>query len=272
MRASIIVVGVAAAVLAGCGSIGSPAGASSGAAAKTSPSPGRGALANAVNGQVSQVASGKLTVAQQNGSATVTFDSSTSVLQSGTGTLAEAVPGTCVVATGTADPSGAIAARTFQVQLNMNGNCTPPAGAGGGQGAGGNGQGAGGGGRAGRGSPSPGAGGGAGAPPANFSMVRGKLTNVSGGTMTVQPQTGSPVTVTVSSTTTVTRLVTSTTARLATGECVTATGQRDSSGTVKARTILISAPGPNGCTFGGGGFGGGGGGRRPGASPSPRSA
>ena len=249
MKASIIVVGVAAAaVLAGCGSTGSTASAT---AAKTSPSPGRGAFGNAVVGQVSQVASGKMTVAQQSGSVTVTFDSTTSVLQSGAGAISEAVPGTCVTATGTTDASGTITARTFQVQLNMNGNCTPPAGAGQ---AGGFSP------RPGRGSPSPGAGGG---PPANVANVRGRLTNVSGGTMTVQPQTGSPVTVVVSGSTTITRLVSSSTARLATGECVTATGQRDSSGTVKARSILISAPGPNGCTRAGG-FGGGG---RPGASP-----
>lgn len=264
MKASIIVVGVAAAaVLAGCGSIGSSAGASGAAAARTSPSPGRGAFANAVVGQVSKVANGKLTVDQQNASATVTYDSSTSVLQSGAGTLSEAVPGTCVVATGTMD-AGVVTARTFQVQLNMNGNCTPPAGVGGGQGNGGGGQGNGGGQRPGRGSPSPGAGG---APPANFAMVRGKLTNVSGSTMTVQPDTGSPVTVVVNSSTTVTRLVTSSSARLAVGECVTATGQRDSSGAVKARSILISAPGPNGCTRAGG-FGGG----RPTASPSSQGA
>jgi hypothetical protein len=259
VKASIIVVGVAAAVLAGCGSIGGSAGASGGAAAaKTSPSPGRGAFGNAVVGQVSQVASGKVTVDDQSSSVTVTYDTSTSVLQTGAGTLAEAIPGTCVVATGTTDASGAVTARTFQVQLNMGGNCTPPAGLGGGQGAGG-------GGRAGRGSPSPGASGG---PPANFANVRGKLTSVSGSTMTVQPQTGNPVTVTVSSTTTVTRLVTSSSARLAVGECVTANGQRDSSGTVKARSILISAPGPNGCTRAGG-FGGGG---RPGASPPSQGA
>jgi Domain of unknown function (DUF5666) len=260
VKASIIVVGVAAAVLAGCGSIGSSAGASGGAAAaKTSPSPGRAGLGNGVVGQVSQVASGKLTVDDQSGSVTVTYDSSTSVLQSGSGTLTEAIPGTCVVATGTTDASGTVTARTFQVQLNMGGNCTPPAGLGGGQGAGGGSP------RPGRGSPSPGAGGG---PPANFANVRGKLTNVSGSTMTVQPQTGNPVTVVVSSTTTVTRLVTSSSARLAVGECVSANGQRDSSGTVKARSILISAPGPNGCTRAGG-FGGGG---RPGASPSSQGA
>jgi hypothetical protein len=265
VKASIIVVGVAAAaVLAGCGSIGGTAGAASAAAAKASPSPGRGAFGNAVVGQVSQVGGGKMTVAQQNGSVDVTFDSTTSVLQTGAGAISEAVPGTCVVATGTADASGTVTARTFQVQLNMNGNCTPPAGAAGagaGQGPGAAGFSP----RPGRGSPSPGAGGG---PPANFANVRGKLTNVSGSTMTVQPQTGSPVTVVVSTSTTVTRLVSSSTARLAAGECVTATGQRDSSGTVKARSILISAPGPNGCTRAGG-FGGGG--RPGGASPPAQS-
>ena len=262
VRASIIfVVGVAAAVLAGCGSIGQPAGASSGTAPKSSPSPGRGAFANAVAGQVTQVGSGTLTVAQQSGSAKVTFDSTTSVLQSGTGSASEAVAGVCVVATGTTGAGGVITARTFQVQLNMNGNCTPPAGLGGGQGAGG--------GRGPRGSPSPGAGGGA--PPANFGNVRGKLTAVNGSTLTVQPQTGNPVTVMLTSSTAVTRLVTSSTARLAVGECVTANGQKDSSGAVKARTILISPPGANGnCTFAGGGFGGGG--RRPGASPPAQSA
>jgi len=253
VKASIIVVGVAAAVLAGCGSIGGNAGAAAATTVKTSPSPGRGAFGNGVVGQVSQVASGKLTVDQQNGSVTVTYDSTTSVLQSGAGSIAEAVPGTCVVAAGTTDAGGTVTARTFQIQLNMNGDCTPPAGLGGGQGAGGG---------APRRSPSPGAGGG---PPTNFAMVRGKLTSVSGSTMTVQPQTGSPVTVVVSSSTTFTRLVTSSPARLAVGECVTATGQRDSSGTVKARSILISAPGPKGCTRGG--ALGAGGGR--GASPSP---
>jgi len=266
VKASIIVVGVAAAVLAGCGSIGGSAGASSNAAS-ASPSPGRGAFGNAVVGQVAQVASNKMTVDDQGGSVTVTYGSSTSVLQSGTGTLSEAVPGTCVVATGTTDASGVVTARTFQVQLNMNGNCALPAGFGGGQAGAGRSPAPGrspGPGRSPRPGQSPGA-----ALPANFAMVRGKLTSVSGTTLTVQPETGAPVTVVVPSGTQVTRLVTSSTARLAVGECVTATGQRDSSGTVKASTILISAPGANGCTRGGG-FGGGGGGR-PGGSPPAQS-
>jgi hypothetical protein len=262
VRASIVIVGVAAVVLAGCGSIGNTAGASSSTAAKTSPSPGRG-NGNAVVGQVAEVAGGKLTVTERAGTSTVAFDSSTSVLQSGTGSLADVVQGTCVGANGQKDAAGAIAAATVTVMLNMNGNCTPAnGGPGGGQGNGGD-QGNGGVGV----SPPPGVGNG---PPANFANVRGKVASVSGGAFTVQPQTGDPVTVTVPSTARFTRLVTSTTARLAAGECVTANGQRDSSGTVKARNIVISAPGPNGCARGG--FGGAGGGGRPSASPGTQSA
>jgi hypothetical protein len=258
----IIVVGVAAAALAACGGIagGSPAS----TAARTSPSPGAAGLANAVFGQVTNVAAGKLTVNGQGGDATVAYDSSTSVLQSGTGALTDAVPGSCVMATGTADAAGAVTATTFQVQLNMNGNCnTPPAGFGGAGASPRPGASA----RPNR-SPfpgqSPGVGGGA---PANLTVVRGKVSAVSGNVVTVQPDTGAAVTVTVPSTVSVTRLVNSTTARLAVGECVTATGQRTSSGTVQARNILISAPGPNGCTRAGGIGGGFGGGRR--GSPSP---
>ncbi|HEY4025878.1 MAG TPA: DUF5666 domain-containing protein [Candidatus Dormibacteraeota bacterium] len=261
MRTSIIIVGAAAAVLGGCGSIGNTTGASSGTATTASPSPARG-NGTAVVGQVAEVGSGKLTVTDRAGNVTVTYDSSTSVLQSGTGSLTDVVQGACVGAMGQKDAAGAITATTLTVMLNMNGNCTPPAGVSGGvqgnRGA----------------SPSP-----AGASPglsfgnigngaqADFTNVRGKVTAVSGGTLTVQPQTGDSVTVVVPSTARVTRLVTSTAARLAAGECVTANGQRDSSGTVKARSILISAPGPNGCTRGG--FGGGG---RPSASPSTQPA
>lgn len=253
-------------VLAGCGGIGNAAG--NAGAARTSPSPGRGAFGNAVVGQVTQVSAGKMSVSDQGGDVTVAYTTSTSVLQSGTGSLSDAAPGTCVTATGQKDASGALAATTLQVELNMNGNCTQPAGGfGGGQGAG-NPSPRPSGARQGQGSPRPGV-----SPGqfANLMAVRGKVASVSGTTLTVQPDSGSPATVTVPSTVRVTRLVTSSTARLAVGECVTANGQRDGSGTVTARTILISAPGPNGCTRAGG-FGGGGGGPRPSGSPRGQGA
>lgn len=247
--------GVGSALLAGCGSIGSSGGTPA-PAAKTSPSPGRGG--DGVVGQLVQLSSGKMTISDQAGEVTVTFNSSTSVLQSGTGSLADAVPGTCVLAAGTADTSGAVTAGTFQVQLNMNGNCAVPAGGFGGQ----VGQGP----RPGRASPGPGQSPGANVAPANQSLVRGKVASASGTTVVVQPDSGAPVTVTVPGTVVVTRLVSSSSARLAVGECITATGQRDAAGTLAARTLLISAPGPNGCTRGGlgGGFGGG----RPRSSPT----
>ncbi|HEY7201566.1 MAG TPA: DUF5666 domain-containing protein [Candidatus Dormibacteraeota bacterium] len=266
MRASIFfVVGIAAAVLAGCGGLGSSATAST-SSARTSPSPAR-ANFNGAAGQLTKLSGGKMTVSDQAGAVTVSYDTSTTVLQSGTGSLADIVAGACVTANGQREANGAVTAAGVQVMLNMNGNCTQPAGgfgAGAGNGTG-NGQGPGGQSpRPGRGSPSPGA-----SPPANVAFVRGKVSAVNGATVTVEQDTGGPVTVTVPSTARITRTVSSTTARLAVGECVTATGQRDSSGTVKARAIVISAPGPNGCAIGAGrGFGPGGG--RP--SASPRSA
>ena len=260
MKASIIFVGVAAAVLAGCGGIGGLTGASAGAA-KASPSPSRGFGGNVV-GQVTKLASGKMTVNEQSGDVTVAYDTSTMVLQSGAGTMADAVAGACVTATGERDASGAVTATALQVELNMNGNCNQPAG--GFAGASPNPSFSP---RVGRGGPSPGAS--PGGPPANLGLVRGKVASVSGTTLTVQPETGAPVTVVVPSMARIMRIVTSSTARLAVGECVTATGQRDSSGTIKARNIVISAPGPNGCTRAGGAGGGGGGGGRPTRSPSP---
>jgi len=264
VKASILVIGAAAAVLTGCARIGSAGGASAGAAG-TSPSPGRGAFGGAVVGELVQLSAGKMTVSGQAGSVTVAYDSTTTVLQSGAGSFADAAPGTCVTVTGERDATGAVAARTLQVELNMNGNCVQPGGGPGGQSP-----------AAGQ-SPRPGARPGQASPrprqspggdPANLAVVRGKVAGASGGTITVQPATGAPVSVTVPSTVQVSRVVSSTSARLAVGECITANGQRDSSGTVRARTILISAPTANGCT-GGRGFGPGG---RPSASPAGRSA
>jgi hypothetical protein len=75
----------------------------------------------------------------------------------------------------------------------------------------------------------------------------------------------------------VTRTVPAAVADLAIGECVLATGTKDTSGTVSARSLSIVPAGPSGCFTGGGfrrgggggggggGFGGGGGGT--GASP-----
>lgn len=263
VKASILlVVGIAAAVLAGCGGIGGSATASS-SSAKASPSPGRG-NGNGAAGQLVRLSGSSMTLNDQGSSVTVSYDSGTTVLQSGTGELADVTPGACVTATGQKETTGAVTAATIQVMLNMNGNCTQPAG--GFAGTPGPGQSP----RAGRQSPGPGAspGGPGDGVPANLTFVRGKVSSVKGTTVTVEQDTGGPVAVTVPGTARITRTVSSTAARLAVGECITANGQRDSSGTIKARAIVISAPGPSGCTAGRG-FGGPGGGR---PSPTPSQA
>jgi hypothetical protein len=197
-----------------------------------------------VAGQVVQAGGGKLVVSDQSGQVTVTYTATTGVLQSGAGSLADLVPGACMTASGQKDVNGVVSATTVSAQLNMNGVCNPPGGVPSpGAGFGGGGQGR-----------APGAGG---SPPPNLTFVRGRVTAVAGTVLTVQQLRGDTVMVDVPQTARITRLVTSSAARLAAGECVTANGTRSSSGTVQARTIVISAPGPNGCATGAGRGGGG---------------
>lgn len=89
----------------------------------------------------------------------------------------------------------------------------------------------------------------------------GRLASVSGQTLEVQnPQSGQ-VTVNLTSATAITQTVTATAGDLVRGECVAATGIKDTSGVVSATAVRISLPGPSGCTRGlrrqDGGFGAG---------------
>lgn len=246
VKEGIAVIALAAAALAACGGTASktPSGSSTASPA---------ARANAVAGSIAQLGAGKIVVQEQTGNATVDYDSSTMVLQSGTGTLADAAAGTCVNATGQKDASGAIAATTLQVMLNMNGQCNLLQG-----------------GNQGNQSPRPFPSGspGQGRNP-NAAFARGKVTAVSGTTLTVQQAAGDNVTVIVPSTARISKLTTASSSRLTVGLCVQANGQRDASGALKARVVTIVPPGPNGCPTGGGAFGGGGGGRGPRPSGSP---
>lgn len=240
-----IVVALAAVVLAACGGTASktPSGSST-----ASPGAARG---NGVAGSIAQLGAGKIVVQEQSGNATVDYDSSTMILQSGTGTLADAAAGTCVNATGQKDASGAVTATTLQVMLNMNGQCNILQG-----------------GNQGGPSPRPFPSGspGQGRNP-NAAFARGKVTAVSGTTLTVQQAAGDNVTVIVPSTARITKLTTASSNRLTVGLCVQAVGQRDASGALKARMVTIVPPGPNGCPTGGG-FGGGRGPRPSGSPPA----
>jgi hypothetical protein len=261
VRVRYLVIGFAAVALAACGG-GSPA-STSGTSAKASPSPsGRGANAarNGVAGKIVQLTGTQLVVNGQNGNATVTYDTSTMVVQAAPGSLKDAAPGACINVTGQKDASGAIQATLIQLMFNMNGNCTPPPGANAnGNGAGGQGRGPG---------ASPGAGGGQGqGGAANLTFDRGKITAIQGTFLTVQSNTQAVLTVNVPATATVTKIQTIPASTLAVGQCVAANGQRDASGNVTARLLSIAPPNANGdCPTGiFGAFGGGGRGR-----PSPR--
>ena len=214
-----------------CGSLGASAGSPSASASSPSASAGRGM---SVAGQLSQLSGARLVLTGQNGQSTVTYDRSTRFLRSDVGSPSDITVGACVNATGAGAAAG-ITAGIVQISSNVNGAC-----AAGNAGAGGPGQGR---------FPIGGNGGNGGA--ANFAAVRGKVTAVSGSSFTVQPASGADVTLTVPATARITKTEPANFKQLVVGQCVAAVGQADSSGTVKARSVTITAAGPDGCTLGG---------------------
>ena len=255
-------------LLAGCGALALAACGSSAAAGTTTPKPGTsptpraGARAfNGAAGQLVQIKGQTLIVSNAQGDTTVAYTSSTPITQTSTATFADITSGECISATGTKDTSGAITASNVTVRNATNGSCTAagvfgPGGPGGGAGNGG----------ATRTpnpnrTPNPSF-----SPPANLGRANGLVTAVNGTSVTVQETgatgTTSSTTITVPTTVQVSRIDTVDSSALQTGECLTALGQKDSSGTVQARTLTIVPAGPNGCAagggFGGGRFGGGG--------------
>jgi hypothetical protein len=188
---------------------------------------------------------------------TVDYTNSTTITQTRTGLLADVVPGSCLIATGTKDASGTLVASNVRLSQPVNGSCTVagfgnrPPGA--------------------NGSPNPNATPRAvprRTPPPGQPLpafATGKVTAVNGTSVTLQPATGATQTITVPTTVTVSESNVASASALAVGDCIQATGGRDSSGTVNATALSIVPAGPSGCFTGGrggfGGFGGFGGGR-----------
>lgn len=248
-----LLAGAGALALAACGSA---------AAGTTTPKPGasptprNGARAfNGAFGQLVQIKGQTLIVSNAQGDTTVTYTSSTPITQTSTATFADIATGECLTATGTKDAGGAVTASNVTVRNAVNGSCSAAAIFGpGGPGGAGNG-----------GAtrtpnpnrtPNPSF-----SPPANLGRASGLVTAVNGTSVTVQDTTSTGTTtstITVPTTVRVSRIDTVDTSALQTGECLTAAGQKDSSGTVQARALTIVPAGPNGCTAGGGGFFGGG--------------
>ena len=255
-RSALALLGAAATLaVAACGSS---------TAARTSatgtPSPqGQGRRGGAA-GELVRITGSTLVLSTQNGDVTVTAASATPVTRTRTGTVADIVAGSCIIASGQKDAGGTLTASTVRLSPKVDGSCSGP-------------------GLFGNGGPNGAPTGGVfrtpnpdrtpppGVTPPQF--TRGEVTAVSGTSVTVRATDGSSSTITVPTTVQVAVSAPATFADLAVGDCVLATGPRSTSGTVAARSLNIVPAGPSGCFtgrglggFGGGrgGFGGGGGG------------
>jgi len=237
--------GVACLAMVACGS----AAASGGSTPSPSPSTGgrAGFARNAAFGQLVQINGSTLILSGTTGDSTVTYATTTTMTQTSTGTLANITPGVCISATGTKDAAGMLTASTVLLSAPVKGSCATTGFGGGG----------------GSFSPRPGA-----TPRPSFSppagaagltAARGLVKSVTGTSVTLTGTTGITTTINVPTTVKVTTSTVIQAAALQTGECVTALGPKNSSGTVAARSLTITPAGANGCTagFGGGGFGGG---------------
>jgi hypothetical protein len=236
-----LVVFAAALLVAACG------GPASAATSSPSPSAGAGgAFRNGASGQLVQINGQTLIITGPNGDTTVSYSASTTITKTSTAALADIAVGTCIVATGQKDATGSITANTVRVAPKPASGCAAIVGSNPGA----------------PGTPRPGA-----SPRptpsglANRAAVSGEVTAAAGTSITVLNVAGASQVVTIPSTATVTRSFAVTPADLQTGQCLRASGAKDSSGTVQATSLTITPAGPSGtCTsgFGGGGRGGGG--------------
>lgn len=275
VRAAAVVTGglLAAAVLGACG--GSSAGGSAGSGSGTPSASGSAAVPGspggpaargpAASGLVAAVTGTTMQVQNpQSGQVGVTWTATTTFSHTVAAALASVKAGACVTAvapSGTSATAAAFRATTVLVSAPVNGSCTGGfrTGTGGSK----------------RPSGFPSRQRPSGAPPrsgfpsgasgrAGFGTIAiGKVTSVSGSTIVVAarslkptkaaPQT-TPITVTIGSGTKITMEAATTAAAVKVGECVTAQGKADSTGTVTATSVRITAATKGQCTIG---FGGG---------------
>jgi hypothetical protein len=220
-----------------------------GTTASAAPGGYRGARGgNLTDGSVVSLSGSILVLSTSNGDVTVDLRSSTPISETGTGSVSDITVGSCITATGS-EAGGAITANRLTVSPEVKGACpaTSPAGgdAGGFPGGRPNFSFA----------PRP-----SGPYTSDFASVRGVVTAVNAGAVTVQPSSGASQDITVPSTATVATTTPGSTSDLVFGTCVAAIGPMSSSGTVTASSLLVEPAGPSGCFTGGSGFGGFGGG------------
>ena len=248
------------AVLAACGSSSSAAPAAAPAATQGSVqgsnSGGSGGAPTipGASGLIAAASPGTLQVQSSTAQHTVAYTSATTFTAITAGHVAA---GNCVTVTGTpaAGSTNALTATSVRIMAKVNGAC-PTTGAGGGFGGAG---------AARRPSGAPTASSGA---RRAFASATGTVNSVSSSTIllhgvlrngpsaTGSAASASTITITLGSSATVTQTVPATSAAAVVGQCARAIGPANSTGTITAKSITISKPGPNGCNTGFGGFGG----------------
>ncbi|MCW2726058.1 MAG: hypothetical protein JWN35_2979 [Frankiales bacterium] len=241
---------------AACGSSGSATATAPGAAATPgAQAQGQGGPPRApgVSGLVAAIEGSTLQVQDTSAQTAVVYTAATAITATVPGTVSDVTVGVCATvrgaASGGASPATSLTATSVTLSRPVNGSCTAGFGGTGGPGRPG-------------GTPPSGASPGAGARGrAAGGGGAGKVTAVNGGTFTLasigfgaQGSTGgsstTPLVVGTTPTTTFSTQQRATSASLKTGECVTARGAADSSGTVTATSIAVR-PAVNGaCTTG----------------------
>ncbi|GAA1879871.1 hypothetical protein [Lapillicoccus jejuensis] len=271
-----VLAAAAALSLAACGPSSTSSASTPSAGATTgSGSQGRAARNPGTTGLIAQVSGDTMQVQTRTAQTAVTYTSSTKVTKTVAGSATSVTVGSCVLvrdASASPDTSGSVTAASVTVAPATKGTCRANAfggglgGFGGGRGGGGNGGGGTGGGSP-TGSPTGGRGGVGGVTFGSVTAVTGSgftLTPVArgGAGSTASSGIAAPVTVATSSSTTYDVVEAGTSSDVKVGECVTAQGKADDTGTVSA-TALSLRPAVNGsCTMAGrrGGAGGGAGG------------
>ncbi len=231
--------------------------------------PGAGVFPGA-SGLIAAASPGTLQVQSATAQTTVVYTASTTFSRVAPGHLAA---GDCVTVTGAPESGSAqgLTATSVRILAKVNGTCPATEAGGGFPGRGG------GGGFAQRPSGAP-SGGPSGGPSAgsgarrSFASAIGTVSSIAGSTVLVDgvlrngpspagsatPPAPSTITVTLDAAATVTETVAATSAAAVVGQCASAIGPADSVGAITAKSITITAPGPNGCRtgFGGGRFNG----------------
>ena len=233
-----VLVGALGLAVAACG--GSSTTASDAAAPSANPAP------PGTTGTIAAVAATSIKVQNpRTGQVTVDFSGSTAITRTAAASAADLVVGGCVAVTpATANGGGAstgpVAAGTVMISQSTGQGCRPGAG-----------MGAGGGGARPSGAPLPSAANGGNAA-RRARGVLGTVSAISASGFTVQETSGS-ATVTTSASTTYLKTQSADHSALVVGQCATAIGQADDTGTLTATAISVRAPGPGGCAAGVGG-------------------